>query len=417
MNSYNSVLIKLKKNKLLIKNEKITFKKALNRISAKDIFSPVNYPASNNTAFDGFAINSKETRLLNPKKSKKFKIIKILAAGDDPNIRKIPSFSTIEVMTGAIIQKPFDTIIPIEDIKFFPNKLKPKYIILQKKIKKNQFIRPAGSDFKIGNRVIKKGQFINPSHILAFKTLGIDKILVKKKPNIFFYPTGNELSDKKKIPNWKIRNSNSIYLNSFMKNLPINFKEKKILRDKDLNSFKKEIKKNIKLNSDLVITSGAVSAGKFDFIPSVIKQFKLKSFFKGVSIRPGKPLMFAKFINNKCFFGLPGNPISTVACFRFFVLPFLFKSLELTPEKPIIAKIKNNFSKKRNFTRFIKGKLTFSNRGFVEFEVFRGQESYKINPFIRSNAWGVFKEGKSDFKKGSYIECYSSSGFNEFLIN
>ena len=128
-------------------------------------------------------------------------------------------------------------------------------------------------------------------------------------------------------------------MHEFMKNLPINFKEKKILRDKDLNSFKKEIKKNIKLNSDLVITSGAVSAGKFDFIPSVIKQFKLKSFFKGVSIRPGKPLMFAKFINNKCFFGLPGNPISTVACFRFFVLPFLFKSLELTPEKPIIAKI------------------------------------------------------------------------------
>jgi len=417
MNSYKSAINKLKKNNILIKNELVSIRKSLSRIIAKDVISPVNYPSSDNTAFDGYAINSKETNCLKGKKYKKFKIIKTLAAGDNPNIKKIPKFSVIEVMTGAIIQKPFDTIIPIEQIKFFPNKLKPKYIILQRKIKKNQFIRPIGSDFKKGSRVIKKGQFINPSHILAFKTLGIDKILVKKKPNIFFYSTGNELSDKKKIPNWKIRNSNSIFLESFIKNLPINFKEKKILRDKDLNSFKKEIKKNIKLNSDLVITSGAVSAGKFDFIPSVIKQFKLKSFFKGVSIRPGKPLMFAKFINNKCFFGLPGNPISTVACFRFFVLPFLFKSLELTPEKPIIAKIKNNFSKKRNFTRFIKGKLTFSNRGFVEFEVFRGQESYKINPFIRSNAWGVFKEGKSDFKKGSYIECYSSSGFNEFLIN
>jgi molybdopterin molybdotransferase len=127
--------------------------------------------------------------------------------------------------------------------------------------------------------------------------------------------------------------------------------------------------------------------------------------------------MFAKFKNNMCFFGLPGNPISTVACFRFFVLPFLFKSLELVPEKPIIAKIKNNFSKKKNFTRFIKGKLTFSKKGFVEFEVFKGQESYKINPFTKSNAWGVFKRGTSNFEKGSNIECYSSSGFNEFLIN
>ena len=343
MNSYQSALTILKKNKFKIKNEVVSIKNSLNRISAFDIISPVNYPASDNTAYDGFAINSVETNLLSNKKSKKFKIIKTLAAGDNPNIKKIPKFSTIEVMTGAIIQKPFNTIIPIEKIHFFPNKLNPKYIILQKKINKNEYIRPAGSDFKKGSKVINKGQLINPSHILALKTLGIEKVIVKKKPNIIFYPTGNELSESKKIPNWKIRNSNSIYLYSFIKNLPISFKEKKILRDKDINSFKKEIKKNIKLNSDLVITSGAVSAGKFDFIPNVIKQFQLKSFFKNVAIRPGKPLMFAKFKNNMCFFGLPGNPISSVACFRFFVLPFLFNSLQINPEKPIIAKLKNNF--------------------------------------------------------------------------
>jgi len=417
MNSYQAALKKIKKNKLLIKNEKVKIKNSLNRIAGKDVLSPTNYPASNNTAFDGFAINSKETRFLSNSKTKKFKIIKTIAAGDNPNIKRIPKFSVIEVMTGAIVQKPFDTIIPIEEIKFFPNKLKPKYIILQKKIKKNQFIRPAGSDFKKGNRIIKKGQFINPSHILAFKTLGIDKILVKKIPKIIFYPTGSELSEMKKIPNWKIRNSNGLYLDAFIKNLPIKFYTKKIFRDKDINNFKKEIKKNIKLKSDLVITSGAVSAGKFDFIPNVIKQFNLKSYFKGVAIRPGKPLLFAKFKNNMCFFGLPGNPISTVACFRFFVLPLLFKSLEITSEKPIIAKIKNKFSKKKNFTRFIKGQVSFSNKGSAEFEIFKGQESYKINPFTKSNAWGVFKEGTSFFKKGTNIECYSSSGFNEFLIN
>jgi len=416
MNSYQSAIKKLIKNNFKIKNEIVQIKKSLNRITAFDIISPVNYPASDNTAFDGYAINSKETNLLSSKKSKKFKIIKTLAAGDNPNIKKIPKFSTIEVMTGAIIQKPFDTIIPIEQIHFFPNKSSPKYIILKKKININEYIRPAGSDFKKGNKVIKKGQLINPSHILALKTLGIEKILVKKKPNIIFYPTGNELSESKKIPNWKIRNSNSIYLYSFIKNLPINFKEKKILRDKDINSFKNEIKKNIRLNSDLVITSGAVSAGKFDFIPNVIKQFKLKSFFKGVAIRPGKPLMFAKFKNNMCFFGLPGNPISSVVCFRFFVLPLLFKSLEINLEKPIIAKLKNNFSKKKNFTKFIKGKITFSKKGEIEFEIFKGQESYKMRSFTKSNAWGVFKDGISNFKKGSNIECFSSSGFNELLM-
>ncbi len=417
MNSYNSALKKLIRNKLLIKNERINLNKALNRVVAKDIISPNNYPMADNTAFDGFAINSKETSNLNNKNIKKFKILKTIAAGDNPNIKNVPKFSTIEVMTGAIIKKPFDTIIPVEKIKFFPNKLSPKFIIINKKIKKKQFIRPSGSDFKKGSKFIKKGQLIKSSHILALKTLGIDNILVKKKPNVIFYPTGNELSERKKIPNWKIRNSNSAFLDSYIKNLPINFKQKKILKDKELNYFKKEINKNIKSNSDVVITSGAVSAGKFDFIPDIIKEFKLKDSFKGVAIRPGKPLMFAKFKNNLCFFGLPGNPLSTVACFRFFVLPFLFKSLGLKFEKPVIAKLKNSFSKKKNFTRFIKGKLTFLKNGYVDFEILKGQESYRISPFAKSNAWGVFKDGSSKFKKGSLIECYSYSGFNEFLIN
>tara|TARA_B100000953_G_scaffold85717_1_gene69927 strand:+ start:451 stop:1704 length:1254 start_codon:yes stop_codon:yes gene_type:complete len=417
MNSYKSALNKLKKNKISIKNEIVSIKQSLNRVPVSDVISPVNYPTCDNTAFDGFAVNSKETKFLSSKNIKKFKIIKTLAAGDNPNIKRIPKYSTIEVMTGAIIQKPFDTIIPIEQIHFFPNKSKAKYIILKNKLKKNEYIRPSGSDFKKGDKVAKKGQIINSTNILAFKTLGIEKILVKKKPKVIFYPTGNELSDNKKIPNWKIRNSNTIYLDSFIKNLPINFIIKNILRDNDQITFKKEIQKNIKSKFDLVITSGAISAGKFDFIPNIIKQFKLKSIFKGVNIRPGKPIMFAKFKNNMCFFGLPGNPISSAACFRFFVLPFIFKSLGITFEKPVVAKLKYRFLKKRNFTRFIKGKLIFTKKGEAEFEVFKGQESYKIGSFTKSNAWGVFMDGVSEFKKSAHIECYSLSGFNEFLLD
>ena len=97
-----------------------------------------------------------------------------------------------------------------------------------------------------------------------------------------------------------------------------------------------------------------MSAGKFDFVPMIIKKFKLKYFFKGAYIRPGKPLMFAKFINNKAFFGLPGNPISSAACFKFFVLPFLYSSLGLKEEQPINAKIKNNFNKKKNLLDLLK---------------------------------------------------------------
>jgi len=413
MNSYKAAISKLNNNPLKIGSEIVSIKDALNRISSKEVIAKSDYPADDNTAFDGFAVNSKETK----NTFQKFKILKTIAAGDNPYIKKVNKLSCIEVMTGAIIKKPFDTIIPIEDIEFFPSKKKAKYIIIKKKIKKSEFIRPKGSDYKKGNKIIRKGELINPAHILSLKTLGIDKVLVKKKVNIVFYPSGNELSDKKNIPSWKIRNSNTIYLNSLIKSLPVNFTIQKILRDKDQKLFKEQISKQLKSKTDILITSGAVSKGKFDFIPSVINQFKLKNHFKGVAIRPGKPIMFAKFNNNKCFFGLPGNPISSVACFRFFVIPLLFKSLGLKVEKPIFAKLKNKFSKKKKFTRFVKGKLTFDKKGLVQFEVFEGQESYKIEPFVKSNAWGVFKDGVSVFNKGNLIDVYSASGLNEFLIN
>ena len=413
MNSYKAAISKLNNNSLKIGSEIVSIKDALNRISSKEVIAKSDYPADDNTAFDGFAVNSKETK----NTFQKFKILKTIAAGDNPYIKKVPKLSCIEVMTGAIIKKPFDTIIPIEDIEFFPSKQNAKYIIINKKIKKSEFIRPKGSDYKKGNKIIRKGELINPAHILSLKTLGIDKVLVKKKVNIVFYPSGNELSDKKNIPSWKIRNSNTIYLNSLIRSLPVNFTIQKILRDKDQKLFKKQISKQLKSKTDILITSGAVSKGKFDFIPSVINQFKLKNHFKGVAIRPGKPIMFAKFNNNKCFFGLPGNPISSVACFRFFVIPLLFKSLGLKVEKPIFAKLKNKFSKKKKFTRFVKGKLTFDKKGLVQFEVFEGQESYKIEPFVKSNAWGVFKDGVSVFNKGNLIDVYSASGLNEFLIN
>ena len=413
MNSYKAAISKLNNNPLKIGSEIVSIKDALNRISSKEVIAKSDYPADDNTAFDGFAVNSKETK----NTFQKFKILKTIAAGNNPYIKKVNKLSCIEVMTGAIIKKPFDTIIPIEDIEFFPSKKKAKYIIINKKIKKSEFIRPKGSDYKKGNKIIRKGELINPAHILSLKTLGIDKVLVKKKVNIVFYPSGNELSDKKNIPSWKIRNSNTIYLNSLIKSLPVNFTIQKILRDKDQKLFKEQISKQLKSKTDILITSGAVSKGKFDFIPSVINQFKLKNHFKGVAIRPGKPIMFAKFNNNKCFFGLPGNPISSVACFRFFVIPLLFKSLGLKVEKPIFAKLKNKFSKKKKFTRFVKGKLTFDKNGLVQFEVFEGQESYKIEPFVKSNAWGVFKDGVSVFNKGNLIDVYSASGLNEFLIN
>ena len=222
-----------------------------------------------------------------------------------------------------------------------------------------------------------------------------------------FFSTGNEILDKKKIADWQIRNSNSYYIKSLSNNFLFNFIDGGILRDKDANLFKKLINKNIQSKADIIVTSGAVSAGKFDFVPEVVKKFKLSNFFKGVAIRPGKPILFAKFKNKeKVFFGLPGNPISSAACFRFFVYPYLSAILNINEEKPFKARLINKFKKKKNFTRFLKGKLTSTNNGNLQIKILQGQESFRIKSFVKSNVWGVFKAGQSIFKKGHLIECF-----------
>ena len=401
------------KSKIKIKEELVDPSKSINRINVLDIYCPINYPAGTNAAFDGFAINSKETKNLNKNNLQNFKILKTISAGDNPKLNKIKKFETVEVMTGALIPKVFDTIIPIEKIVFYSSNASKKYIVINEKIKRNQHIRYAGSDYKKKDLIVKKGTIIQPSHILAFKTLGIKSIKVKKKPNILFFSTGNEISNKKNIANWKVRNSNSHYIKSLSNNFLFNFVDGGILRDNDEKLFKNKIKKNIKSKIDIIITSGAVSAGKHDFVPSVVKKFNLSNFFKGVSIRPGKPMLFAKFEKvEKAIFGLPGNPISSAACFRFFVYPYLLNILDVKSEKPFMANLKNNLSKRKKFTRFLKAKLTSTNDGKLEIQVLKGRESFRIKSFVESNVWGLFKYGQSNFKKGDLIECYSPIGSN-----
>jgi len=410
MINYNQAKKILIKSEIKIKDEFIDPSKSINRVNVLDIYSAVNYPAGTNAAFDGFAINSKDTNKLNKKNSQNFKILKTISAGDNPRLNKIKKYETVEVMTGALIPKGFDTIIPIEKIIFSSNN---KFINITNKIKKNQHIRYAGSDYKKKDLIVKKGTIIQSSHILAFKTLGITAIKVKKVPNILFFSTGNEISNNKNIVDWKVRNSNSHYIKSLSNNFLFNYIDGGILRDKDESLFKKQIEKSINSKIDIIITSGAVSAGKHDFVPSVVKKFDLSNFFKGVSIRPGKPILFAKLKGlDKAIFCLPGNPISSSACFRFFVYPYLLNILGIKSEKPFKAKLKNDYSKNKKIIRFIKARLTSTNDGKLELQALKGQESFRIKSFVEANVWGLFKDGQSKFKKGELIDCYSPIGSN-----
>ena len=417
MISYNKSKIILKKSIIKIGEEFINTNKCLNRVTSKNIYVHSYYPSGNNAAFDGYAIKSGDTYKLNKKIQKKFRIIGSIAAGNKPIKKKIKKFQTIEIMTGALIPKSFDTIIPVEQINFYPNKKNPKYIMLDKKVPKFEHVRFKGSDYKKGDLLISQGTILQSNHILALKTLGIKKIKVKKKPNILFFSTGNEITNRNRISDWEVRNSNCYYLNSLNQNFLFNFKDGGILRHNKSNLFKSHINKMFKSKIDLIITSGAVSAGKFDFVPNVVNDFKLSNYFKSVAIRPGKPVLFAKIRGKqKAIFGLPGNPISSAACFRFFVYPYLRNLLGIKEEISFKAALKNEFVKKKNFTRFVKSKLSTTKNGKLEVQILKGQESFRIKSFIQSNIWVLLPSGKEKFKKGETVDCFFPNQSNKIFL-
>ena len=388
-------------------DEKISTLNSLNRVCAKNILSPTKNPLSDNTAFDGFALLSKETKGLSQKRTKKFKILKSIGAGDNPKIKNYQKNSSVEIMTGAIIPKPFDSIIPVEKVKYFPTKQKPTHIVLDHEIKKFSFIRFAGEDFNLKSLVVKKGELIQPKHIMALTTLGIKNLYVKKKPKIIFFGTGKEIIDykKKNILNWKVRNSNNHYFMSFGKSLHYQIIDGGVIKDNEQKKLEKKIKKTLNSDVDIFVTSGAISAGKFDFIPGLISKLGFKTYFKGVSIKPGRPIMLSKFKRKeKLFFGLPGNPISCAAGFRFFIYPLLRNSLGMLKEEKFKAKLINKYSKRKNFTHFARCLLNVNSRGLLELKVLQEQQSHKIKSFVKANCWGIFPSGKDQFKSGDIVE-------------
>ena len=416
MISYNQSKTILKKSLIKLGEEFIKTNKCLNRVTSKNIYVNSYYPSGNNAAFDGYAIKSSDTYKLNKRTHKKFKIIGSIAAGSKSIKKRVKKFQSVEIMTGALIPKSFDTIIPIEQINFYPNKKNAKYILLNKKIPKFEHVRFKGSDYKKGDLLISKGTILQSNHILALKTLGIKKIKVKKKPNILFFSTGNEITNKDKIADWEVRNSNYHYIKSLNQNFLFNFKDGGILRDNQSNLFQSHINKMLKSKIDMIITSGAVSAGKFDFVPNVVNNFQLSNHFKSVAIRPGKPILFAKIRGkSKAIFGLPGNPISSAACFRFFVYPYLRNLLGIKEEISFKAILKNEFKKKREFTRFVKSKLNTTKNGKLEVQILKGQESFRIKSFIQSNIWVMLPSGKEKFKKGEIVDCFFPNQSNKIF--
>lgn len=305
-------------NLLKIKTVETEITKSYKNILKENILSDREAPPFDRVTMDGIAINFASWKEGN----NSFKIQDTQKAGD-PQITLKNKNECIEVMTGTGLPFGCNCVIRVEDISIVNNIAHIKDGL---KIELEQNIHKKGSDYQAEQILVEKDTEILATHIGVFASVGKSRVIVADKPSVAIISTGDELVDLDlEIQPHQIRMSNSYALKSALKNE--GFEKTKIFHIIDNKSILREKLENILNNFDVIILSGGVSMGKFDFIPEILEELKVKMLFHKISQRPGKPFWFGISTDNKPVFALPGNPVSTIVCFYRYVVNYLKLSL------------------------------------------------------------------------------------------
>lgn len=301
---------------LTTKTELVDLEFSLGRILAQDVFSDLDQPPFNRVTMDGLAIHS---ALL--KTTKSFKILKTIAAGaESPELPSGPF--GFEIMTGAMLPPGADMVIRYEDLEINGDVAQIKEDV--KNLPSN--FHPQGNDYKAGDKVLNKGTRIRSTTTAILASVGYSKVPVLVSPKLGIISSGDELVHVHEKPSpSEIRWSNGISLKHELESF--GYRDVSILKLQDNEDEIRKYMQEQLSHCDILLLTGGVSAGKFDFIPRLLKECGVKEVFHKVSQRPGKPLWFGVTSEGKQVFGLPGNPVSCLVNLRKFVIPALEFSL------------------------------------------------------------------------------------------
>jgi len=397
MISYEEALeIITKSNKM--ESATLPVREAYTYVAAKDVDSNVMVPPFNNSAMDGFAVRAEDIKEASEENPITLKLAGSTVAGDTPSAGEGGAW---EIMTGAAVPEGYDAVVRIEDVNVNGTEV---VFTIPAAVKDN--IRDAGEDFMPGDKVIKEGTIITPHHVKALITVGQRNIDVYKKPEITIFSTGKELVEdlQDELLPGQIRNSNGPYIVTALKELGLQGSYGGVIADEP-DVFEAKIKEALEA-SDIIISTGAVSAGKHDFIPDSLKKLGAEILFHKVAIRPGKPVLYAKFPDGTHYFGLPGNPVSAAIGLRFFVVPLLYHMQGMKSEGAVTARLLMPSPKKKGLRFFKKAHVSVAYGGKLHLDILKGQESFKIHPLLQANCWASFTEDQSGNEVGESIEVY-----------
>lgn len=396
INYYEALeIIKREFIKLTLHTEEVDIYESFNRILAEDVISDVDLPSFDNSAVDGYAIKYSDR--------KEWKIIGEISAGNYSAFN-LTENDTVMITTGSKLPANADTVIPVEDVEVKGDllKLQPNALI-----KKGMNIRPQGNDLKKNEIAVHRFTRIDAKTIAVLASCGKEKVKVFSKLKAAILATGDELipiNEKPEGDKLRVSNIYSLYaaikeMNQSVINLGFTKDDKDLITQK--------IKAALGMDIDLLITTGGVSVGKYDFLKEVFEEQGLKEKFWKVNIKPGKPIYFGVYEKDErriLVFGLPGNPVSSLVNFYVFIKPaieFLFKQNEI---KSLIATLQNDLRKKDGKRHFSRGILFEENSEWKVTSEF-SQSSGNLVEMSRANCLIEIEEERLNPKKGEKVKC------------
>ena len=380
------------------KTKKISIEDAQGLILATDVKSLINVPNYDNSAMDGYVFRHQSL-----KKNNKVKLFGKILAGHPIDLNKIENVC-FKIMTGGMIPKGFDTVIPQELVK-----IDNDFVCFDFQPKKGANIRKTGEDLSKNEIALKKGTYLNPLHIALLASLGISEIKVFEHLKIGFFSTGDEviqLGDK--IKPGQVYDSNRYLIKSSINKMNLHFNDYGNLSD-DKSKLKKQLRKASEEN-DLIITTGGVSVGEADYMKEVLSNIGKVLFWK-MAVKPGRPMAFGK-IKKSFYFGLPGNPVSAAVTFLQFVKPSikLMMGNSQFESTPILeAKLGQKIIRKKGRTEFIRANLEKTVKGY-HVKPLTKQGSGMLKSMSDANCFIFITEKEEVLEKNSHVKVILFDG-------
>ena len=374
--------------------EKLFITNAIGRVIAKDIIANHNSPEFPTSAMDGYAIKYADM------KNNSIEIIDKNPAGSI--IEKEVLISTcIKTFTGSLMPKGSDTLIPIENIEVINNQIK-----ITKEVPFGFAVREIGENYKNNEILIKKGTIVGFAEIGVLASLNISQIEVIINPTIAIASTGSEVLDlgETQTNDSQIRSSNHLTLEALFKSNGANTIQMGIVKD-DMDSITNLLETALQ-KADIVVTTGGVSVGDYDFVQDVIKdKLNAQVLFHGVTIKPGMHIL-AAIKDDKIIIALPGFAYSSTVCAILYVLPLIFKFRNANESLPIVkAKINQDLPRKMNKTIFTACNVEYKNEQYlINFDGKKEGTSAILTNMLESPALLIQKDDSSDLKAGDLVD-------------